>query len=86
VQEQHHGARASGQVVAEESGGAEVALPLEGEVVEDVVEVDQEAAGGDTCGEDGGAGPRLDGRACHRRRDEMTSRAHAALTRYREGA
>jgi hypothetical protein len=80
MQEQHHGAGASGQVVAQEGGGAEVALPFEDDVVEDVVEVDQEAAGGDSYGEGGGAGSGLDGGASNRRRDEMASGAHAALT------
>jgi hypothetical protein len=45
-----------------------------------VVEVDQEAAGGDSCGEGGGTGSGLNGGTSNRRRDEMASGAHAALT------
>src|SRR6185295_6512399 len=85
VQQQDHGAGASGQVVAEEGGRAEVALSFEGDVVEDVIEVDQEAAGGDSCGEGGGTGGGQDGGTGNRRRDEMASRAHAALTWFGEG-
>jgi hypothetical protein len=80
VQEQHHHARLSGQVVAEKGGGAKVTLALEGEIVEDVIDVDQEAAGGDPCGEGGGSSARLNGGACNRRRDEVAARAHVTLT------
>src|SRR5437867_3586169 len=69
------------EVVAEERGRAQVALPLEDHVVEHVVEVDQEAPGEKTGGQGRASRAGIHGGPGHGRGDEMSAGAHATLLR-----
>jgi hypothetical protein len=79
VQDEDDPLRLAIQIVAEEAAGAEVALALEEHVVDHVVHVDQEAAGGEARDERQALGARVDGRAGDRGGDEMASGADGEL-------
>src|SRR6266511_5383942 len=81
MQRQHDTPDPSLEVVAEERGRAQVALPLEHHVVEHVVEVDQEAPGEETGGQRRTSRAGIHGGTGHGRGDEMSAGAHATLLR-----
>jgi len=79
VQRQHDPPDPALEVVLEEGRRPEVAPPLEDDVIEDVVDVDEEAAGRQTGNEADAPRRRVHGGAGNGRGDEMASRAHTLL-------
>src|SRR5713226_5698204 len=79
MQEEDDPLRLAADVVPEKARRAQVALALEENVVDHVVDVDQEATGGQARGEGRVARARVDGRARRGGGDEMPSRTHAGV-------
>jgi hypothetical protein len=66
-------------VVPQERRGSKIALALDDDVVKHVIHVDEKAARDHAGDERGGAGQRVDTRACERGRDEVPTGAHAGV-------
>ena len=79
MEKEHDALDPTGEIVAEKRPRVQVALTLEHDVVDGVVDVDEESADGNAGGERPGAGDSGSGGAGGNGGDEMTARTHAVL-------